>query len=392
MIGEAVVARVPRMSMFTKFGLIPSPDGSFYDIGFGQLIGPLSDSVDTVLNQLLDAGTLANTQGGFALDGVQVGSGRGDIKVKRGEFQRIKVPTGRSISEALYQLRFPEPSIVLFNLLGTLIQAAKDVTSVQDIMSGASAQGKGEAATTSMIRIEQGMKVFNAIYKRCYRSLKAEFKILYRLNSIFLEPEQYFRVLDSQQAEKIALTDYQGDGTDVQPVADPQLATNLMAMAKNQAMMSVMGHQLVDDEEILRRFFQGLDIPAPEKCIIPPERRQAPPDPEITLKTNIAASEHAKRVAEIINLGADTIKKIAQAEAEEQGTQMDLYMKQFQLIQGMLNGQGKSLSLEAAPGNAGDTGFSAQGAGAMLPGDTGGGEPQELPGNSLAMRLSEGAV
>ena len=67
-------------------------------------------------------------------------------------------------------------------------------------------------------------------------------------------------------------------------------------------------------------------------------------------------------------------------------------MKQFQLIQGLLSGQGKPLSLEATQGNAGDTGFSAGGAEAMLPGDAGGGGPQEYQENSLAMRLSEGAA
>ena len=382
---KATVVRVPRIHMYTKYSLIPSPDGSFYDLGFGQLVGPLSDSVDTTLNQLMDAGTLSNTQGGFALDGVNVGNQRGDIKWERGVFKKIKVPTGKSIQDALFQIRFPEPSIVLFNLLGTLIQSAKDVTSVQDIMSGAAAQGKGEAATTSMIRIEQGMKVFNAIYKRIYRSLKSEFRKLYKLNSIFLEREQYFRVLDDQRQERVALYDYQGDGTDVQPVADPQLATNLMALAKAQALMQTEAHPLSNSEEILRRFYEAMDVPSPENLIIPAEQRKAPPDPEMVLKTQKEASEHMKRVAEVAHLYADAMLRLAKAESEEEGTQLRQYMT---FLRGM-NEQFRTIPVENTPDNTG--GLPQDGGNQNLQ-FGGGGQLPELPGNGNESSLPEGGL
>jgi len=330
-IEKGKVKKIPRIQMYTKYGFIPSPDGSFYDFGFGQLIGPLSDSVDTAINQLIDAGTLANQQGGFIRDGVSVGTQRGSIKWERGEFKRVKLPSNQSLNDSIFQLKFPEPSLVLFQLLGTLIQAAKDVTSVQDIMMGGNANDN-EKATTSMIRVEQGMKVFSSIYKRIYRSLKQEFKKLFFLNAEYLPMEQYFTVLDTQKPAKVVLQDYTGDATDIQPVADPQLATSMLAFAKNQQLLGVMQHPLVDDEEVLRRFFEGLEIPAPERLIIPPEKRQPAPDPKLMLEVHKAATDHMVAKGKLIRDLADAIDKLASAESREKGTQLQLYMAIMQQL------------------------------------------------------------
>lgn len=374
-ISSAEIVKVPRNSLFTKYGFIPSPDGSFYDIGFGKLIGPLSDSIDTNINQLLDAGTLANMQAGFIQDGVSIDGRRGALKFDRGEFKRVKLPAGVTMNNAIFQIKFPEPSPVLFQLLGMLVQSAKDITSIQDIMTGANQQ-VGQAATTSMIQVEQGLKVFSSIYKRIYRSLKHEFKKLYRLNSRYLLPQQVFRVLDTDQAATITIQAYQGDGTDVQPVADPQLATNTMALAKTQAMLGVMNHPLVADEQVLRDYFAALDVPMPDKYLVPPEQRQQPPDPELVLKAQIAASEHSKRIAEIAKLYAEALDKVASAEEREIGTQMHGYIESLKLaMQGMSNGanQGSPLSMAAPSGNAG--GFQAP-----LPLPGGGGNGFARPG------------
>ena len=37
------IAKITPINMYTKFGFIPNPDGSFYDIGFGVLLGPINE-------------------------------------------------------------------------------------------------------------------------------------------------------------------------------------------------------------------------------------------------------------------------------------------------------------------------------------------------------------
>jgi chaperonin GroES len=226
------------------------------------------------------------------------------------------------------------------------------------------------------------MKVFSSIYKRIYRSLKQEFKKLYKLNGKFLEPEQYFRVLDSQEEGVVTLSDYKNDGTDVQPVADPQMATQTLMMAKNQAILQVMQHPLVSDEEALMRFFKGLDIPAPEKLIVPQEARQKGPDPELQLQAKIEASKHMQRVADVALKYASAVEKIASAEDKEAGRQIELYAMQLKRVLDQANEQGTPKQMENGPGNTGNQGPLGGGPAGLPPGGAEGIELQEPPGIS----------
>ena len=49
--------------------------------------------------------------------------------------------------------------------------------------------GANVPATTVLALIEQGLKVFTSIYKRIFRSLKAEYKKLYDLNAVYLQEQ-----------------------------------------------------------------------------------------------------------------------------------------------------------------------------------------------------------
>ena len=63
--------RIEPIQYYTKFGFIPNPDGGFYDVGFGLLLGPLNESVNTLINQLIDAGTLSSiTNNGVYINSV----------------------------------------------------------------------------------------------------------------------------------------------------------------------------------------------------------------------------------------------------------------------------------------------------------------------------------
>jgi hypothetical protein len=91
-IAEKVV-RIERRQYFTKYGFIPAPDGSFYDIGFGALLEDITATIDTTLNQMLDAGALQNAQGGFLGSGVNIKGG--DMKFRLGEWKRVDVTAAR---------------------------------------------------------------------------------------------------------------------------------------------------------------------------------------------------------------------------------------------------------------------------------------------------------
>lgn len=353
---SGVITKIPPIKMFTKYELFPSPDGCFYGLGFGQLVGPLADSVDTNINQLIDAGTLANTPGGFIRDGVSIDGRRSTVTFKQGEFKRVKLGAAGTFTDAIFQFKFPEPSLVLFQLLGFLVQAAKEITSVQNIMTGG-AVPENQAATTTMVQVEQGLKVFSAIYKRIYRSLKKEFQLLFKLNARYLQPEQYFTVLDNGEQGVITLSDYRDDGTNIQPVADPQLATSLLAYAKAQMLLSQKNDPGLNADEINKFFLEALEVPSVDRFVVPQDKRQQGPDPLLVLEAMKAASKHSLDQATALNRIADSIKKLAEAEGIEIGPQLEFYKAQLDVLHKEWGAhgynQGRGLPVEAGQGNQG---------------------------------------
>ena len=130
---ETKLTRITPIDYFTKFTFIPSPDGDFYDIGFAHLLGPINEAMSTLINQLLDAGSLANTGGGFISKGLRWNGGR--LTFELGEWKAVDT-TGMSLKDSILPLPVREPSAVLFQLLGLLNDTGQKLASVSDAMSG----------------------------------------------------------------------------------------------------------------------------------------------------------------------------------------------------------------------------------------------------------------
>lgn len=267
------ITKILPVEYFTKFAFMPNPDGGSYDVGLGMLLNPINETVNTVLNQLLDAGTLANTGGGFLGSGLKMKGGA--ARFTPGEFKPVD-SSGGKIADNIYHMQFNGPNPVLFNLLGMLVEAGKDISSVKDILTGD--QQINQTATTTLALIEQGQKVFSAIYKRVHRSLKQEFKKLYRLNKLYLQPQDYYRFQD--RVEEIYLEDYQGDATDVAPVSDPNLVSDAQELTRAEALMQFVGDPLMNQVELRKKYLKAIKEPDIESLIVegppqlPPEMQQ----------------------------------------------------------------------------------------------------------------------
>lgn len=333
------LARIEPTQYFTKFSFMPSFDGSFYDIGFAQLLLPLNEAINSVINQLLDAGTLSNVQGGLVSRGIKIKGGQ--YQFRPGEWKQTDA-SPQELRDGFFPLPVKEPSAVLFTLLSFLVDSGKQLSSVADIMSGEQA-GPNEPVGTMLARIEQGMKVFNGIYKRIFRSLKSEYKKIAKLNRDYMDDEYYYRVLDIEQVALRA--DYNSKDIDVVPVADPGQGTDIQRMAKAQALMEVQGAPGIDNWEVVHNYLQAIKIDNIE--VIHPEEgkeqsKQTPPDPkmietqakianmgaELQLKQEKQAAEIALIDAQIETTRADGMLKLANAEAAELGPQLEYY-KQF---------------------------------------------------------------
>lgn len=272
----------PRM-FYTKYYFMPSLDGSVYEMGFGDLLGPINETINTTINQLLDAGTLANMQGGF-VGKEALGKNAGPLKFTPGEWKPVNF-RGDDIRKALVPLQFKGPDATLFNLLGLMVESGEKLATVTDPLLGEAPPANTPVGTTLAL-IEQGMKVFTAIYKRIHRSFGEELKKLFRLNRLYLNPQMYFTVLDNKKA--VAQQDYDESQIDIVPVSDPNEVTDVLKMTRAQVLQS-MGPAL-DQGKVIDYALQAANIPDYEEF-----KRQKPPDPplEIQIKAKEVAVKEA---------------------------------------------------------------------------------------------------
>lgn len=288
--GKKEVSIHAPLQYYTKFGFVPNPDGSFYDLGFGHLLGPINESVNTIVNQLTDAGTLSNMQGGFLGRGLRVKGG--NYEFSPGEWKWVNA-TADDLRKQIVPLPVQAPSKVLFDLLQFLVTAGKELASVAEIFVG-KMPGQNTPATTTMASIEQGMKVFTAIYKRVYRSLDKEFKKLYKLNGTYLDENTYVNVID----DTVGPNDFGTKDYDICPSADPAATSQTEKLAKVQGLMEMMPLGTLDPNAVTIRVLQAHEIPNWQELM--PGMAQTgqpqppPPNPKVMEMQMKSAAEEKK--------------------------------------------------------------------------------------------------
>lgn len=330
---DGELTRIDPIHYYTKFGFVPNPDGSFYDIGFGVLLGPINESVNTLINQLIDAGTLSNLQAGFLGKGLRLRMG--ETKFNPGEWKVVN-STGDDLKKQIVPLPAREPSKVLFELMGALITSGKELASVAEIFVG-KMPGQNTPATTTMATIEQGMKVFTAVYKRIYRSLAEEFWKLYRLNGLYLNPQTYVEILDAE----VSPEDFNTDSHRIMPGADPTAISQTEKLMKAQGLMELMGVGMpLDPLKVLIRILEAQEQPNYQD-LIPPEilkTGQIPPkpDPKMLEMQMKAQVEQQKTGAQVQALTAKTEIEKSSAQAklamEAQSHAQDMQARQEKLV------------------------------------------------------------
>lgn len=290
---EPRVLAIEALEHYTKYGFIPSPDGGFYDLGLGALLGPVNDSVNTLINQLIDSGTLQNGSQGFIGKGARIQGG--EVRFRPFEWKRVNV-AGQTLRDSLVPLPINQPSNVLFQLLSLLITYGEKISSVNEAMSGNN-PGQNTPAYNMQAMLEQGLQVFNGIFKRMYRSFRKELRKLYVLNRIYLNPIEYFETLDGRF--EALQNDYQADEKDVVPAADPNAFSNMQNMVKAQFLASraatTGGYNTAAVE---RRLLEAMDIPDPQEVYPLDEKGQPVIQPPRNPELDIQIAEEQRRTLE----------------------------------------------------------------------------------------------
>ena len=320
------LVRIRPFRMYSDYHFIPAFDGCFYSTGFGTYLYPINKSIDTIINQLIDSGTLNNLQSGFLGKGLRTKTG--STPLKAGEWRPVDTK-GMDLRANIVPLPTKEPSGTLFSLLMTLIDMGKQMSSITDVMAGVP-QGANTPVGTTLAMIEQGMKVVDAVYKRVYRGMKKEFKMLYRLNSIYLPEQVYANALDDQGA---SLEDFNMKDFDVLPVGDTRISSQVMRTMKAQSAREIaMTTPNADIRAASMRVLESMDIQNPEEILpeLPPSEVLMQQMDELkayadtmtqqmqSLTQQLQGSEEARKDKELMLKAQETQTKMVESASKAQ--------------------------------------------------------------------------
>ena len=254
---------------FVHYGYVPGI--GFYNLGLIHMIGGLAKSATSLLRQLVDAGTLSNLPGGLKTRGLRIKGD--DTPIMPGEFRDVDVPGG-AIRDNITFLPYKEPSGVLYQLLGNIVEEGRRFASMADLKI-ADMNQEAPVGTTLAI-MERAMKVQSAIQARIHASLKQEYKILATLVRDYTEPDYPY---ETDEGEGIKLEDFD-DRIDVVPVSDPNASTMAQRIMQYQAALQLaqQSPNLYDMPLLHRQMMNLIGIPNADQ-VVPIQEEVQPKDP-----------------------------------------------------------------------------------------------------------------
>ena len=261
------------------------PGFGAYGFGLFHLIGGFAKSATSLMRQLVDAGTLSNLPGGLKSRGLRIKGD--DTPIAPGEWRDVDVASG-NIRDSILPLPYKEPSQVLYQLLGNIVEEGRRFAATADMqVSDMSAQAP---VGTTLAILERQLKVLTAVQARTHYSLKQELKLLKNLIRDYTEEDYLY---DPEYGSKKAKqSDY--DLVDVIPVSDPNAATLSQRVVQYQAViqMAQMAPQIYNLPELHRAMLDVLGVKNAEK-IVPLPDDQKPVDP-VTENQNILMMKPVK--------------------------------------------------------------------------------------------------
>ena len=247
------------------------PGFGAYGFGLFHLIGGFAKSATSIMRQLVDAGTLSNLPGGLKSRGLRIKGD--DTPIAPGEFRDVDIGSG-ALRENILPLPYKEPSAVLAQLLGTIVEEGRRFAATADMkVSDMSAQAP---VGTTLALLERQLKVMTAVQARLHYTFKQELGLLAIIIRDNADPEYNF---DPDKGSRSARhEDY--EHIDIIPVSDPNAATMSQRVVQYQAViqMAQMAPDIYDLPQLHRRMLEVLGIKNPDKLIPLPDDEK-PKDP-----------------------------------------------------------------------------------------------------------------
>jgi len=256
-----------RRQHFVQYTYLPG--FGFYGFGLVHMVGGLAKSATSILRQLVDAGTLSNLPGGLKTRGLRIKGD--DTPIMPGEFRDVDIPSG-TLRDNISFLPYKEPSTVLYQLLGNLIDEGRRFASQADMKI--SDMNSEAPVGTTLALLERSMKVMSAVQARLHASMKKEFKLISNIVRDY-GPNEYPYETKGQDMTREDFS----DNIDVIPVSDPNAGTMAQRIMKYQAALQLAqaAPQIYDLPLLHRQMLDALGLADVDEVI--PLKDTMPTDP-----------------------------------------------------------------------------------------------------------------
>jgi hypothetical protein len=318
------VINIKEKNYFIKYDFIPATDGCFYAQGLGDLLYHTNHIINSLLNQLVDAGKLANRSQGFISKFFK--ERQGNIELGGGEWKVVN-SSGINLRDSILPIDHKEPSIVLFNLLQFILQGSLEMVGFGNITGENIASNI--SPTTIMALVQEGSREFKAIYKRIYRSLTKEIKLI---EDAIIEDRDYYvsiynKILGIEGEDEVNFDeDYNNENYSIVPIADVEIVTNFEKLAKVNFTLTLMQNQVflpfIDVRYILKNILITMNYSNIHNIITEPP----PPQPDPLLQLSQQQQQLEAQRIQIAN--RDINRKIADDAVKAQKT--DYEMKELE--------------------------------------------------------------
>lgn len=280
------IIKIEPVERFTQYRFLPDPEGGPMGMGWGILLGPMFDAINTNIRQLLDSGTLSITAANSGLISQSLASGRGNavesgpIEVQMGQLTPVPNHGAGSLKDNIAQFPFAGPSPVLMALVEYLIQSSRSMTN-----SAIAVEAQpGEAASLYLAKLQQGLKVPNSIIMRVYECARREFKKIAALNYKHFDNDKYNKVLDGESASMEQ--DFNPDDCDIRMTADPSQGSDIERSQRAAAvhqLATTQTQQVINYREATLNLLEAMNTPDIDTLAPEPDPNAVDPDRQLML-------------------------------------------------------------------------------------------------------------
>lgn len=354
-VNDGKVMSIGGEEFFSQTGFIPSLDKPAVYVGWGEMLYDIFVALNTMMRQMIDAGTLNNTaaNSGFISSNIKTPGRTKSQRVELilGQLTKVDTGAGQSLKDMIWTPQFAGVSQSFYQMLQDLKAEVNEYTTASQSMDVTA----GEAASLYLARLQQALKVPNAIASRVYGSLTDEFLRVDDLMRRYMSEDEYKNIInwEPQVPDEIidkyeqALQAWQQSGGEMSGVErpqDPQQVANSMVrkdddFAEEFDIITTADPALGSEQERIaraeviatraaevpgynryeceRNFLQKIGETQVDKLLPKPSGE---PDPNVVLQQQWTA-------ADIERMKADSAKKISEIEMKAQ----DLEQKNIKL-------------------------------------------------------------